>query len=104
MERRNSALDQTVKCQFINILQTDFLYQSALRSFSLITVCLRDFWPKNIGTKTALKMLVKLTTGVDFINILRVLFCRYPLAKKSQSQTVIREKLCKALWYEKICS
>jgi len=34
--------------------------------------------------------------GVNFINILRAAF-----AKKSQSQTVIREKLCKALLYKK---
>jgi len=39
--------------------------------------------------------------GVNFINILHKLFCRFPFAKKSQSRTVIREKLCKTLLYEK---
>jgi len=28
------------------------------------------FWRKNIGTKVACKMLMKLTTGVNFINML----------------------------------
>jgi len=39
--------------------------------------------------------------GVNFINILCSLFCQYPFAKNSQSQTVTREKLRKALSYKK---
>ncbi len=39
--------------------------------------------------------------GVNFINILRAHFCRYHFAKKSKSQTVIIEKLHKALMYKK---
>jgi len=39
---------------------------------------------------------------VKFFNILRATFLRqYTFAKKTQSQTVIREKLRKALLYEK---
>jgi len=37
-----------------------FLYQSALRSFSLITI-----WRKNVGAMAARKMLMKLTTGIS---------------------------------------
>jgi len=33
-----------------------------------------NFWQKNIGAKAALKMLMKLTTGVNFINILSMPF------------------------------
>jgi len=41
-----------------------FLYESALLSFSLITVGLEICWQKNIiGAKAARKMLMKLTTG-----------------------------------------
>jgi len=54
-----------------------------------------------LGVKAVCKMLVKSTPGVNFINILHVLFCQYPFAKKSQSQTVIREKVGKAILYEK---
>jgi hypothetical protein len=43
-------------------------------------------------------MLIKLTPWVNFINILRALF-----AKKSQSQTVIREKMHNLLLNEKCC-
>ncbi len=46
-------------------------------------------------------MLVKLAPIVKFINILQAGFCQYSFAKKSQSQTVIREKLRKTLLYEK---
>jgi len=56
-------------------------------------------WPSS-GTDTATPRLdiagnnnYNNSTGVIIINILRSLFCQYPLAKKSQSQTVIREKL-----------
>jgi hypothetical protein len=41
-----------------------------LRSFSLFTAWLFIFWHKEIGAKVAYKMLVKLTAGVNFINIL----------------------------------
>jgi hypothetical protein len=42
------------------------------------------FHGKNFGAKVAFKMIVKLTTGVDFINIFRT--------KKLQSQNVSRKK------------
>jgi len=57
---------------FINILCSNFLYKSALRSFSLVKFWLCNFlaqkyWRKNIGAKGSSKMLVKLTTGVGQI-------------------------------------
>ena len=47
---------------FIHILFAPFSYESALCSFSLNTFWLGDFCQKNIGAKTARKMLMKLTT------------------------------------------
>jgi len=55
---------------FINILCTPFSYEGAFHSFSLIIVWFCNFWWKNIGAKAACKMLMKLTTEVNFINIL----------------------------------
>jgi len=46
-------------------------------------------------------MLVKLSPLINFINILQTAFASIFFAKKSQSQTVIREKLCKALFVQK---
>ncbi len=40
-----------------------FSYESAFCSLSLITVWLCDFFAKNIGTKAAHKLLMKLTAG-----------------------------------------
>jgi len=39
---------------------------------SYIWLC--NFWRKNIGAKAVCKMLMKLTIGVNFINILRLPF------------------------------
>jgi len=47
--------------------------------------------------------LEELRAKVNFINIYEQLLCRYCFAKKLQSQTVIREKLCKTLSYKKTC-
>ncbi len=47
---------------FTNSLWADYLYETVLRSISLITVWLCN-WQKNIYAKTAHKMFVKLTTG-----------------------------------------
>jgi len=46
-------------------------------------------------------MLMKWTPLIDFINILQAAFGPIFLRKKNQSQTVIREKLRKALSYKK---
>jgi hypothetical protein len=46
-------------------------------------------------------MLVKLTTVVNFINILGAAFAPILLTKKLQSQTVTREKQGKTLLYKK---
>jgi len=55
-----------IKCwwtwiDFINILRAIFFYESALHSFSLATFSLCNFWLKNMGTKAARKMWMKLT-------------------------------------------
>ncbi len=47
-------------------LTLDFFIQKCLHSFSLIAVWLCNFWGKNMGAKAACKMLMKLTTGVNF--------------------------------------
>jgi len=50
----------TTGANFTNILRAPFLYESAMQSFSLLTVCVyifsMEFWQKGLG-----KMLVKLT-------------------------------------------
>jgi hypothetical protein len=60
---------------FIKILCKPVLYKSVLHSFSLVTVWLCIFLAKEYrGKKAARKMLIKLTTSVNFINILRMNF------------------------------
>ena len=54
----------TTSVYFINILWAPFLYKSALLNFSLNTVGLCKFLWKNIGTKAAYKIFMKLTTEV----------------------------------------
>jgi len=54
---------------YINILQAPFLYKSAFCSFSLLIVWLCYFWQNNIDAK-APKLLMKLITGINFINTL----------------------------------
>ncbi len=51
------------------------------------------FCSKRNNTKAACKMLVKLPSVVNFINILRAHFCRYFVTKNLQSQTLL-EKSC----------
>ncbi len=48
-----------------------FLVQNCfLQLFSDYSLAFVTFWPKDIGTKAACKMLMKLTTGSNFIIIL----------------------------------
>jgi len=72
------------------------------QGFSLLSVWLRDFWHKEIGTKAAFRMLVKLTAVSISPTFYKQHLHQNPYAKKSQSLTVIREKLRKALLYEKV--
>jgi len=60
----------TTGVNFINILCTRFLCESKLSSFYLITFGFAIFWHQNIGKKVLSKMLMKLTPGVNFTNIL----------------------------------
>jgi hypothetical protein len=59
---------------FINVLRAPFSYKSILGSFSLVTVKFETFRRKITGAKAAHKMLMKLTTGVNLINISRAAF------------------------------
>jgi len=54
-----------------------------------------------IGEKAARKMILKLPSAVNFINILRAAFAPIFLRKKLQSQNITREKLLKILFLEK---
>jgi len=61
--------------QFHQQFMTRFFEWSVFWSFSIITVWLSNFlaqgnWHKEIGAKTARKMLVKMTTGVNLTNSL----------------------------------
>jgi hypothetical protein len=53
-----------------NILRAAFSYEIFLRSFYVFTIWVCNFWQKDFGAKAAHKMLVKLTPGVNFTNIL----------------------------------
>ena len=62
---------------FINNLQAAFYYKNVLRSFTtkLTTVCVCNFLvKKNIVKKAARKLLMKLTIGVNFTNIVLEVF------------------------------
>jgi len=77
--------------------------------FSSHTFFVCIIWQKNIGKKDDYKLLeifatVYLNIVVNFINILQAAFAPIFLHQKLQSQTVTREKLCKALLYEKVSS
>ncbi len=65
-------------------------------SSTFYSLVLIFFWQKNIGTKAACKILLKLTNGFNFINILHGCFS-YQSAFFRQNLT--REKLCEALLY-----
>ncbi len=66
-----TVIDETAyKRQFHQLLLVPILYKSVKSNFSLVTVRLSNFLRKNIDTKAAHKMLMKLTTSVNFINVL----------------------------------
>ena len=60
----------TSRCQFHQHFTAPFSYKSLLSSFSVDKLRFDFFWRKDIGAKAARKTLVKLTTGVNFTNIL----------------------------------
>jgi len=66
---RKMLLKSSLGVNFINILLTNFLDESALRSFSLLAIWLCNFWHKNIGAKGLHKMLIKLTPGWELLFI-----------------------------------
>ncbi len=63
-----------VSCQFYQHFSNSFLCKSCFFAFMSLQFGFVIFWHKKIGTKAARKMLVKLTTGVNFINILHKSF------------------------------
>jgi len=87
---------------FIHILQVPFFYKSALQSFSLIIVWLWFFGQKNIGAKATYKMSMKLTTGVNSINI----FVFYVISDRAQERLLkifsmnLGEKLGRSKWID----
>jgi len=56
--------------------------ESVFEAFLYLKFGFKKFWRNNIGAKDARKMLVKLTTGVNFINILRSLFLPISFCQK----------------------
>jgi hypothetical protein len=55
---------------FTNILGTAFWYERFLLNISVLSVCVSIFWQDEIIRKAAFKMVVILTPGVKFTNIL----------------------------------
>jgi len=58
--RAKTLVKSTQGVNFINILRSHFWNKSELSSFYLVTFDFVIFWRKNIGTKFASKMLMKL--------------------------------------------
>jgi len=74
-----------------------------LSTFSLIVIGFAFFWKKNIGAKAACKMLVKLTKGVNFINILSAHFSyKSELSSFSLITVLLCDFLAKGYWQKKI--
>ncbi len=65
----NKVSNVTHRCQFYQHFTSFFLYRSGLPSYFLLLVWLCNFLANNIGAKAAYKMLVKLITVVNFINV-----------------------------------
>ncbi len=63
-----------IGADFTNILRAHFLYKSALRSFSLLYFGFVICWQKNIGKKSARKMLMKLTPDLRHFDEVNVQF------------------------------
>jgi len=59
------------------------------------------FWQKNIGAKTAGKMLMEFTFAVNFINILHAPFALIFLHQNITKPNVTREKLLNLVSYKK---
>jgi len=72
------------RCQLHQHFTCPFFIVQLLSNYSL---ALQFFWWKKIGPKAAREMLMKLTTGVNFINILCIAFMRAdPKSAKIQSR------------------
>jgi hypothetical protein len=63
MREREREKDRREGVNFINILRSNFLYESASSSFSLVTFWLCNFLAQTIGAKGGHEMLMKLTQG-----------------------------------------
>ncbi len=67
-----TLMKMTPRVNSINILHTNFLYESASTSFSLVTFWLRDFLAKGYWQKSSCKMLMKLIPirpSANFISV-----------------------------------
>jgi len=69
-------------------------------AFSYFHVTREKLLKRLLYEKCAHKMLMKLTTIINFTNILRAAFLPISFAYKTQSQTEVREKQRKTLWFE----
>jgi hypothetical protein len=89
---------QTQTLSRVKLLKNTFVRKCFATLFIL---ALKFFWGKNISAKAALKMLMKLTASVNFINVLRRHFLCKILAPKITKPNVIRKKLLYLLLYKK---
>jgi hypothetical protein len=69
------AKASTAGVNFTNIFQAAFSYESFLCSFYVLTIWVCNFLAKGFWQKTAHKMLVKLTPGINF----NMWFCQQTL-------------------------
>jgi len=86
--------ERTPGVNFINVLHANFLYERRFGS-------LESGFEQTFVRKMCAKNVDEIDSCSQFHQ--HLLLCPYSFAEKLQSQTVSREKLCKALLYKKAC-
>jgi len=104
INERSFAVDCFSRIDFTNILCAPFCTKVFCKALLLLQFGLVFFWKKNTSAKAAYKMLVKLTTGVNFINILLVNFLYKSVLPSFSLITIwLVNYLAKECW-QKSCS
>jgi len=94
---RGLCCDPAFCCQIHQYFTHVFFANILVSKITKLCFRFEIFWCKNIGNKSACKMLMKFTPVVKFTNILWAIFCYFLLTKhlRTQSIFVSGEKLRK---------
>ncbi len=65
-----NEIGKKIRCQYHQHFTRAFFYKILATKITKLNCSLCNFWRQNIGTKAVYKMWMKLTTVVNFINIL----------------------------------